>query len=85
MGTESKSLLREESANPGGAEAIACDVSEPDEVHEVDSPSTSRWVALLSVPMLWGSYCPSMKLLLNQKHPPPAILTNLVSLSLIHI
>ena len=56
------------------------------EAEEADSitrqrqlPSRLRWAALLSVPMLWGSFTPTMKLLLNVKRPPPALVTNLCS------
>ena len=42
-------------------------------------PSAMRWAALMSVPMLWGSFTPTMKLLLTFKRPPPAIVTNLAS------
>lgn len=42
-------------------------------------PSRLRWAALLSVPMLWGSFTPTMKLLLNVHRPPPALVTNLCS------
>jgi drug/metabolite transporter (DMT)-like permease len=38
-----------------------------------------NYVALLSVPLLWGTFTPSMKLLLDHKHAPPVILTNLLS------
>jgi len=41
--------------------------------------SVFRILALASVPVLWGSFTPSMKLLLAIKHPPPALLTNLAS------
>mmetsp|Transcript_6696 Transcript_6696/g.20262 ORF Transcript_6696/g.20262 Transcript_6696/m.20262 type:complete len:320 (-) Transcript_6696:324-1283(-) len=38
-----------------------------------------RIFALLAVPLLWGSFTPSMKLVLNDKHQPPSLLTNLLS------
>ena len=38
-----------------------------------------RLVALISVPLLWGSYTPALKLLLTRRNPPPPILTNLTS------
>jgi drug/metabolite transporter (DMT)-like permease len=41
--------------------------------------SAMRHVALLSVPILWGTFTPSMKLLLDRRHAPPVILTNLLS------
>ena len=41
--------------------------------------SVFRILALASVPVLWGSFTPSMKLLLAIKHPPPALLTTLAS------
>ena len=41
--------------------------------------SMLRWAALLSVPLLWGTFTPVMKGLLDQRRPPPVILTNLVS------
>ena len=34
---------------------------------------------MLSVPIVWGTFTPSMKPLLDSKHPPPVILTNLLS------
>ena len=41
--------------------------------------STLQCVALVSVPLLWGTFTPSMKLLLDRHHAPPVILTNLLS------
>tara|TARA_B110001452_G_scaffold134045_1_gene111461 strand:- start:835 stop:1914 length:1080 start_codon:yes stop_codon:yes gene_type:complete len=73
MGTESHGLL-----DTDGQEKVV-PIEIEDEVPPVKAPSTARWVALLSVPMLWGSYSPSMKLLLSFKHAPPAIVTNLAS------
>jgi len=46
---------------------------------QLQSPSKLRWAALLSVPLLWGSFTPTMKLLLNVHRPPPALVTNLAS------
>lgn len=42
-------------------------------------PRLAPYVALVSVPLLWGTFTPSLKLLLDQRHAPPVILTNLVS------
>ena len=42
-------------------------------------PSKCSYVALATVPLLWGTFTPSMKLLLNMKHAPPVMLTNLSS------
>ena len=54
--------------------------AEEDSIHRVrQPPSRLRWAALLSVPMLWGSFTPTMKLLLNVHRPPPALVTNLCS------
>lgn len=37
------------------------------------------YTALVSVPILWGTFTPSLKMLLDTRHAPPVILTNLVS------
>ena len=42
-------------------------------------PSLFSHAVLLSVPILWGTFTPSMKLLLDNKHSPPVIVTNLLS------
>ena len=73
MGTESHGLLDAD----GQEKAQAIEIE--DEIPPDKSPSPARWIALMSVPMLWGSYSPSMKLLLSFKHAPPAIVTNLAS------
>ena len=36
-------------------------------------------MALMAVPLLWGTFTPSMKLLLDREHAPPVVLTNLLS------
>ena len=38
-----------------------------------------RYAVLMSVPVLWGTFTPSMKLLLDHKRAPPVIVTNLLS------
>lgn len=75
MVTESAGLL---DVN-GQERAQTLEIEIEDEVPPDKRPSTARWIALLSVPILWGSYSPSMKLLLSFKHAPPAIVTNLAS------
>ena len=50
-----------------------------DEVRVRTGPSLFAYTVLLSVPILWGTFTPSMKLLLDHKHSPPVILTNLLS------
>ena len=42
-------------------------------------PTVLQSVALISVPVLWGTFTPTMKVLLDDRHPPPVILTNLSS------
>ncbi len=37
------------------------------------------YAALMSVPILWGTFTPSLKMLLDNRHAPPVILTNLAS------
>ena len=42
-------------------------------------PTIFQTVSLVSVPLFWGTFTPSMKLLLDHHHAPPVILTNLLS------
>lgn len=42
-------------------------------------PEVRRLAALLAVPLLWGTFTPSMKLLLAVREPPPALIINLLS------
>ena len=60
-------------------EALDLDQPEAEVTRQQQPPSALRWVALLSVPMLWGSFTPTMKLLLAVHRPPPALVTNLCS------
>ena len=60
-------------------EALDLDQPEQEVTRQQQPPSALRWVALLSVPMLWGSFTPTMKLLLAVHRPPPALVTNLCS------
>jgi len=60
-------------------EALDLDQPEQEVARQQQPPSALRWVALLSVPMLWGSFTPTMKLLLAVHRPPPALVTNLCS------
>ena len=48
-------------------------------VRTAPTPTFSHYAVLLSVPVLWGTFTPSMKLLLDHKHAPPVLLTNLLS------
>lgn len=41
--------------------------------------SVPRIVALIAVPALWGSYTPALKMLLDGRNVPPAVVTNLAS------
>jgi len=53
-----------------------------DSAHNGDSqhrPAPGHYVALFSVPLLWGTFTPSLKLLLDHRRAPPVILTNLMS------
>jgi len=43
------------------------------------APEVRRLAALLAVPLLWGTFTPSMKLLLAVREPPPALIINLLS------
>lgn len=63
----------------GSAEGDATDSAERDATHAHAPVALLRIAALVSVPLLWGSYTPALKLLLNQRHAPPAVLTNLAS------
>ena len=61
-------------------EALDIEAEEDDPMSRKRQPPTAlRWAALLSVPLLWGSFTPTMKLLLNVRRPPPALVTNLAS------
>lgn len=42
-------------------------------------PTLLQYVVLISVPILWGTFTPTMKLLLDHKHAPPVLLTNFLS------
>ena len=42
-------------------------------------PTCARYLALGSVPLLWGTFTPSMKLLMESKRAPPVLLTNFAS------
>ena len=42
-------------------------------------PSVLSCMTLVTVPVLWGTFTPSMKMLLDSKHAPPVIITNLAS------
>ena len=57
-------------------------------VHSRESPARAarrkrasymNYAVLMSVPVFWGTFTPSMKLLLDHHHSPPVILTNLCS------
>jgi drug/metabolite transporter (DMT)-like permease len=48
--------------------------------YKASKPLLLRYLALISVPLLWGTFTPSMKVLLDDtRRSPPVILTNLVS------
>ena len=62
---------------PHGAEASPL-VLEPTPLPEA-KPDNKHYLALLTVPLLWGTFAPALKLLLNSKAPPPPLAINLVS------
>jgi len=42
-------------------------------------PTALQAAALVSVPLFWGTFTPSMKLLLDHHHAPPVVFTNFLS------
>ena len=71
-----RSLLEDASASASDGESDPTVRSQP---RRGGTRSLLRIIALVSVPLLWGSYTPALKLLLTRRNAPPAILTNLVS------
>jgi hypothetical protein len=69
---QGSALLRPASESDG-------QISPANESAGAPARSWARVAALVAVPIFWGSYTPSMKLLLTFANPPPALLTNLVS------
>ena len=51
----------------------------PVTARNTDSRRWSQYLALASVPLLWGTFTPAMKLLLGNHNAPPVIVINLAS------
>jgi len=72
---------------PVDSESVLLNAGDATDRHDADTSgrhphtpqSWARITALISVPVFWGSFTPSMKLLFTFANPPPALLTILAS------